>query len=332
MDTGRSGADAQPNVAALPREVRSPSQRPLPAAPRSASSTGPNRSTQSRALGEPLVEASPRTGAQTRGAFFVAASDADAASAPTNAFLLSAPTHPAADDASLLMSPTTAYMAYNAPVTDSLSSPVTVVTRPTPHAPRLAILISRWLLIAVYIAVFVLICSYRALRAVRMMSSLCVCHRSRTSVVAAFCAPMIAGVAIWQLAKMQAETHVIAWAVAAFFVGVAVPISLHEIHMHIVRSSCSACGMCTAHAQQWWVHSHARGTCERRMSTRALQIHYSVPELQRHYIRILWMVPIYAIESWCALRFKDEKVYLETARECYEVRSCTARAQGRREV
>jgi hypothetical protein len=39
---------------------------------------------------------------------------------------------------------------------------------------------------------------------------------------------------------------------------------------------------------------------------------------QRHYIRILWMVPIYSIESWLALRFNEQKLYLETMREAYE--------------
>ncbi len=42
------------------------------------------------------------------------------------------------------------------------------------------------------------------------------------------------------------------------------------------------------------------------------------PLLQKYYIRILWMVPIYAIESWLALRFRGQKLFLETAREAYE--------------
>lgn len=46
-------------------------------------------------------------------------------------------------------------------------------------------------------------------------------------------------------------------------------------------------------------------------------LHYVSP-LQKYYIRILWMVPIYAIESWLALRFKEQKAVLETAREAYE--------------
>jgi hypothetical protein len=49
-------------------------------------------------------------------------------------------------------------------------------------------------------------------------------------------------------------------------------------------------------------------------------MHYVCPKLQKYYIRILFMVPIYAIESWLALRFKAQKIFLETAREAYEVR------------
>jgi len=86
------------------------------------------------------------------------------------------------------------------------------------------------------------------------------------------------------LAQAHSERHVFAWAVGGIFVCLAVPLSLHDIHMHI--------------------------------------LHYHSP-LQKYYIRILWMVPIYAVESWFALRFKEQKIYLETAREAYEVNART---------
>ena len=35
-------------------------------------------------------------------------------------------------------------------------------------------------------------------------------------------------------------------------------------------------------------------------------------------MRILWMVPIYAVNSWLALRFVNASIYLDTVRECYE--------------
>jgi hypothetical protein len=70
-----------------------------------------------------------------------------------------------------------------------------------------------------------------------------------------------------------------AYAVAAIFVAIALPVSLHDIHMHLT--------------------------------------HYRSP-LQRLYIRVLWMVPIYSVQSWLALRFHKERIYLVAARECYE--------------
>jgi len=45
-------------------------------------------------------------------------------------------------------------------------------------------------------------------------------------------------------------------------------------------------------------------------------LHFSSPVLQRYMIRIMWMVPIYAVESWLSLRFKNYSIYIETAREC----------------
>jgi len=47
-------------------------------------------------------------------------------------------------------------------------------------------------------------------------------------------------------------------------------------------------------------------------------VRYSRPELQRYIIRILLMVPIYAVESWFALRYKAQALYLESLREWYE--------------
>lgn len=46
--------------------------------------------------------------------------------------------------------------------------------------------------------------------------------------------------------------------------------------------------------------------------------YYTRPRLQRHVIRILWMVPIYSLDAWFALRFKDARAYLDPIREIYE--------------
>lgn len=74
------------------------------------------------------------------------------------------------------------------------------------------------------------------------------------------------GIAIYLLITENAQVQVWAWATALIFVNVAVPLSLYDIHGHMAS--------------------------------------YVRPQLQRYYIRILWMVPIYAIQSWLALYFQ----------------------------
>jgi len=46
--------------------------------------------------------------------------------------------------------------------------------------------------------------------------------------------------------------------------------------------------------------------------------HYTQPAHQRYIIRILFMVPIYAICSWISLADRHFGLYLETFRDCYE--------------
>ncbi|XP_063233090.1 transmembrane protein 184C [Bacillus rossius redtenbacheri] len=47
-------------------------------------------------------------------------------------------------------------------------------------------------------------------------------------------------------------------------------------------------------------------------------VHYTNPALQKHIIRILWMVPIYALNAWLGLLFPEESIYMDSLRECYE--------------
>eukprot|EP00039_Didymoeca_costata_P017871 m.331203 g.331203 ORF g.331203 m.331203 type:complete len:396 (-) comp16672_c0_seq1:335-1522(-) len=85
---------------------------------------------------------------------------------------------------------------------------------------------------------------------------------------------------IYELQTQHAEPHVQAWFTAGVFVSLAVPITV------------------------WDVAQHLR--------------HWANPALQTYVIRMLWMVPIYAINSWLALRFVGVGIYLNTVRECYE--------------
>jgi hypothetical protein len=45
---------------------------------------------------------------------------------------------------------------------------------------------------------------------------------------------------------------------------------------------------------------------------------YNQPNIQMYIVRILWMVPIYSMESWLCLRFHRYAVYIETLRDVYE--------------
>uniref|UniRef100_A0A8C5N5S9 Transmembrane protein 184C-like n=1 Tax=Gouania willdenowi TaxID=441366 RepID=A0A8C5N5S9_GOUWI len=85
---------------------------------------------------------------------------------------------------------------------------------------------------------------------------------------------------VWELLKDKVGTHSKAWFIAGVFVFLTIPISLWDILQHMV--------------------------------------HYTQPELQRPIIRILWMVPIYSLDSWLALRYPSLAIYVDTCRECYE--------------
>ena len=84
----------------------------------------------------------------------------------------------------------------------------------------------------------------------------------------------------YDLYRHGSEKHYIGWFSSAGFVLLTVPISIRLIVKHLT--------------------------------------HYNAPHIQRYVVRIIWMVPIYSVESWLALRFKSASIYIETIRECYE--------------
>ena len=45
---------------------------------------------------------------------------------------------------------------------------------------------------------------------------------------------------------------------------------------------------------------------------------FTTPKIQRKIVGILWIVPIFAIDSWLSLRFIKASVYLDMFRDCYE--------------
>jgi hypothetical protein len=43
-----------------------------------------------------------------------------------------------------------------------------------------------------------------------------------------------------------------------------------------------------------------------------------MPNVQVYVVRIIWMIPLYSIQSWLSLRFYTFALYIETIRACYE--------------
>jgi hypothetical protein len=46
--------------------------------------------------------------------------------------------------------------------------------------------------------------------------------------------------------------------------------------------------------------------------------HWYMPDVQKYVVRILWMVPIYAVQSWLSLRFHNMRIYIDSVRDLYE--------------
>jgi hypothetical protein len=83
-----------------------------------------------------------------------------------------------------------------------------------------------------------------------------------------------------ELRQNGTDPHLIAWFSAGAFVLLGFPISIYGIFTHLSN--------------------------------------YYQPHIQCYVVRILWMVPIYSIESWLCLRFHTYAIYIETLRDCYE--------------
>jgi len=84
----------------------------------------------------------------------------------------------------------------------------------------------------------------------------------------------------YDLYKHGQQKHYIGWFSSAGFVLLTIPISMRNIVQHLLN--------------------------------------WNAPHIQKYVVRIIWMVPIYSVESWLALRFKAASLYIETIRECYE--------------
>jgi hypothetical protein len=46
--------------------------------------------------------------------------------------------------------------------------------------------------------------------------------------------------------------------------------------------------------------------------------HWYMPQVQKYVVRILWMVPLYATQSYLSLRFHQARIYINSVRDFYE--------------
>jgi hypothetical protein len=46
--------------------------------------------------------------------------------------------------------------------------------------------------------------------------------------------------------------------------------------------------------------------------------HWYMPEVQKYVVRIVWMVPLYATQSYLSLRFYEARIYIDAVRDFYE--------------
>ena len=86
-------------------------------------------------------------------------------------------------------------------------------------------------------------------------------------------------ITVWHLVAFGATQLLFAWAIAGLFTALSVLLSAHTIHLHLR--------------------------------------HY-VSALQKFYVRIVFIITVYSVQSWLALRFLDARIYIEAMRDMYE--------------
>jgi Organic solute transporter Ostalpha len=57
------------------------------------------------------------------------------------------------------------------------------------------------------------------------------------------------------------------------------------------------------------------------LSIRLVYLHFThwyMPHVQKYIIRILFMVPLYSVQSWLSLAYRDQRIYIDAIRDVYE--------------
>eukprot|EP00731_Ephydatia_muelleri_P028273 Em0019g1146a len=85
---------------------------------------------------------------------------------------------------------------------------------------------------------------------------------------------------VWKLYRLETTPHFKAWFVAGVFVLLTLPVFLYGLVLHLLN--------------------------------------YTQPHLQHYIIRIIFIVPIYSIDSFLGLLYPPSAIYWTTIRNCYE--------------
>jgi hypothetical protein len=85
---------------------------------------------------------------------------------------------------------------------------------------------------------------------------------------------------VYAVQEHNVGTDIAAFVSSAAFVILTIPISMYEIFNHLT--------------------------------------HWYMPDCQKYVVRILWMVPLYSVQSWFSLRYHQFALYIDTLRDLYE--------------
>jgi Organic solute transporter Ostalpha len=126
------------------------------------------------------------------------------------------------------------------------------------------------------------------------------------------------------------------WTLSGVLVLLTIPVTVYQVRMqaHGSKHACFdlCCSRCDVDHCFWFAHHqyvselsiiisclvHVPNADASHLQIALHVKHYNAPELQRHVVRIICMVPIYALVSWLSLRFASARRWLSPLRECYE--------------
>ncbi len=127
---------------------------------------------------------------------------------------------------------------------------------------------------------------------------------------------------LWQLIVAGAERHIVAWFVGGLFAIMATTISVLDLSESRRRRAAAAAGRVCVRVNRVVGCGGRSDACSSLPRPKAAEIRRSDSldgaaqrRRRRRRPHALVQVPIYAIESWLSLRFKEQALWFESARD-----------------